>query len=210
ALHGTSHVQTCTLGITGEEEEVLTAVQERAVCSVCVQRATPFFPPSFSSPLFHHHGFCGEIRAGEPRKLRRVSGSNWYEASLERFTSCLNVSRHSFKVLCNLTCSVPGLLNAKTDHKVITEVLQDGSGFTWTQSIPNWTWSNKFTVGQDCELTTMKGVKFTAAVTMEGGKISIPFPQYHFTAELIEDKLVMICLTPGEKSVTFRRTSRRI
>nr|XP_040029983.1 gastrotropin-like [Gasterosteus aculeatus aculeatus] len=103
-----------------------------------------------------------------------------------------------------------GLLNAKTDHKVITEVLQDGSGFTWTQSIPNWTWSNKFTVGQDCELTTMKGVKFTAAVTMEGGKISIPFPQYHFTAELIEDKLVMICLTPGEKSVTFRRTSRRI
>ncbi|XP_040029983.2 gastrotropin [Gasterosteus aculeatus] len=103
-----------------------------------------------------------------------------------------------------------GLLNAKTDHKVITEVLQDGSGFTWTQSIPNWTWSNKFTVGQDCELTTMKGVKFTAAVTMEGGKISIPFPQYHFTAEIIEDKLVMICLTPGEKSVTFRRTSRRI
>lgn len=31
-----------------------------------------------------------------------------------------------------------------------------------------------------------------APVTMEGGKISIQFPQYHFTAELIEDKLVMV------------------
>ncbi|KAF3693817.1 Gastrotropin [Channa argus] len=103
-----------------------------------------------------------------------------------------------------------GLSNAKTDHKVITEVVQDGNNFTWTQSIPNWTWSNKFIVGQECEMTTMTGSKFTALVTKEGGKISVQFPLYHFTAEMVEDKLIMNCITPGEKGVTFKRVSRRI
>ncbi|XP_070769180.1 gastrotropin-like [Enoplosus armatus] len=103
-----------------------------------------------------------------------------------------------------------GLLNAKTDHKVVTEVVQDGNDFTWTQTIPNWTWSNKFSVGQECELATMTGSKFKAPVTMEGDKISVPFPKYHFTAEIIDDKLVMICVIPGEKGVTFKRTSKRI
>uniref|UniRef100_UPI0037E74F6A gastrotropin-like n=1 Tax=Semicossyphus pulcher TaxID=241346 RepID=UPI0037E74F6A len=103
-----------------------------------------------------------------------------------------------------------GLLNAKTDHKVITEVLQDGNDFTWTQSIPNWTWSNKFSAGQECELETMKGSKFRALVTLEGDKILVPFPQYNFTAEITEGKLVMSCTTPGEKGVTFKRVSKRI
>ncbi|XP_069026984.1 gastrotropin-like [Embiotoca jacksoni] len=103
-----------------------------------------------------------------------------------------------------------GLLNAKTDHKVVTEVAQDGNDFTWTQTIPNWSWCNKFSVGQECELTTMTGSKFKAPVTMEGGKISIQFPQYHFTAEIIGDKLVMNCVTPGEKGVTFKRINLRI
>ncbi|KAF1384585.1 hypothetical protein PFLUV_G00121730 [Perca fluviatilis] len=105
---------------------------------------------------------------------------------------------------------VIGLLNAKTEHKVVTEVLQDGKDFTWTQTLPNWTWSNKFTVGQECELATMTGTKFKSPVTMEGDKISIQFPQYHFTAEIIEDKLVMNCITPGEKGVTFKRVNKRI
>lgn len=105
---------------------------------------------------------------------------------------------------------VIGLLSAKTDHKVVTEVAQDGNSFTWTQTIPNWTWSNKFTVGQECELATMTGSKFKAPVTMEGGKISVQFPQYHFTAEIVDDKLVMTCVTPGEKGVTFKRINKRI
>ncbi|XP_038556047.1 gastrotropin-like [Micropterus salmoides] len=103
-----------------------------------------------------------------------------------------------------------GLLSAKTDHKVVTEVVQEGNNFTWTQSIPNWTWSNKFSIGQECELSTMTGSTFKAPVTMEGGKISIQFPQYLFTAELIEDKLVMNCIIPGEKGVTFKRINKRI
>ncbi|XP_054453271.1 gastrotropin-like [Anoplopoma fimbria] len=103
-----------------------------------------------------------------------------------------------------------GLLNAKTDQKVVTEVVQDGNDFTWTQTIPNWTWSNEFTAGKQCELTTMTGKKFTATVTVEGSKMSIPFPQYHLTAEVIGDKLIVNCMTPGEKGVTFKRISKRI
>uniref|UniRef100_A0A3Q4H6Y3 Fatty acid binding protein 6 n=1 Tax=Neolamprologus brichardi TaxID=32507 RepID=A0A3Q4H6Y3_NEOBR len=82
-----------------------------------------------------------------------------------------------------------GLQNAKTDHKAVTEVVQDGNNFTWTQTIPNWTWSNTFIVGQECELTTMTGSKFKAPVTMEGDKISCQFPQYLFTAEIVDDKV---------------------
>ncbi|CAL1613380.1 unnamed protein product [Knipowitschia caucasica] len=102
-----------------------------------------------------------------------------------------------------------GLLKAKTDHKVITEVKQDGDSFTWIQSVPNWTWSNTFTVGQECELTTMTGDKFKAPVIMDSGVISIQFPQYHLTTEISDNKLVMTCVT-AEKGVTFKRVSRRI
>ncbi|CAL8308214.1 unnamed protein product [Arctogadus glacialis] len=102
-----------------------------------------------------------------------------------------------------------GLLSAKTDHKVVTEVVQDGDHFTWTQSIPNWTWSNEFTIGQECELQTMTGAKFTAIVTMEGGKIKIQFPQYLFTAEIVEDKLEMNCTTPGDTGLVFTRVNAR-
>lgn len=88
-----------------------------------------------------------------------------------------------------------------------------------------------------------------APVGMDNGRISIQFPQYHFTAEVSGDKLIMVkepvnqsnwlpwctqrpcwwvisvdltshknfslwilqnCTTPGEKGVTFTRTSRRI
>ncbi|KAM9795305.1 gastrotropin-like [Neosynchiropus ocellatus] len=102
-----------------------------------------------------------------------------------------------------------GLSNAKTDHKVLTEVVQNGNDFSWTQSIPNWSWSNKFTVGQECELETMTGAKFTAPVNMEDGKLSIQFPDYHLTAYIEDSKLVMTCVT-REKGVTFTRTSKRI
>ncbi|XP_051916758.1 gastrotropin-like [Hippocampus zosterae] len=102
-----------------------------------------------------------------------------------------------------------GLLSAKTDSKVQTEVLQDGNDFTWTQTTPKWTWSNKFTTGQECELFTMTGSTFKAPVSMDGGKISVLFPQYLFTAEMVNDKLVMKCITPGEKGVTFTRVSKR-
>ncbi|XP_053735847.1 gastrotropin-like [Synchiropus splendidus] len=102
-----------------------------------------------------------------------------------------------------------GLSDAKTDCKVITEVVQDGNVFSWTQSIPTWSWTNNFTVGQECELVTMTGTKFTAPVNMEEGKLSIQFPDYHLTAYIEKGKLVMTCVT-REKGVTFTRVSRPI
>ncbi|XP_029510397.1 gastrotropin-like [Oncorhynchus nerka] len=103
-----------------------------------------------------------------------------------------------------------GFANAKTDFKVITEVLQEGDDFTWSQIIPNWTLTNKFTIGKECELESMLRTKFVTTVTMEGGKIIIPFPQYHFTAEISGDKLIMLCTTAGEKGVTLKRINKRI
>lgn len=102
-----------------------------------------------------------------------------------------------------------GQQSAKTDQKVTTKVVQDGNDFTWTQSIPGWSWSNKFTAGQECELMTMKGDKFRALVTLEGQKISVPFPKYNFTAEITDDKLVMTCTTLGDKGVAFKRVSKK-
>uniref|UniRef100_A0AAY5KD35 Cytosolic fatty-acid binding proteins domain-containing protein n=1 Tax=Esox lucius TaxID=8010 RepID=A0AAY5KD35_ESOLU len=103
-----------------------------------------------------------------------------------------------------------GFSNAKTDFKVITEVIQEGDNFTWSQIIPNWTWSNKFTIGKECELEDMKRSKFMATATMEEGKISVPFPQYHFTAEISGEKLIITCTIPGEKGVTMKRINKRI
>ncbi|KAM4733271.1 gastrotropin-like [Anableps anableps] len=103
-----------------------------------------------------------------------------------------------------------GLKKAKTDHKVVTEVVQDGDNFTWTQSIPDWSWSINFTVGQECEMESMKGIKFKGTVTINDGKMALQFPEYFFTAEIVDSKLVMICETPGEKGVTLKRVSVRI
>ncbi|XP_034037272.1 gastrotropin-like [Thalassophryne amazonica] len=103
-----------------------------------------------------------------------------------------------------------GLPQSKTDHKVVTEVVQNGKTFTWTQLTPDWTWTNTFTVGEECELQTMTGIKFKAPVSMDNNVISAQFPTYHFSATIEGNKLVMICKTPGEKGVTFRRESKKI
>ncbi|XP_043983669.1 gastrotropin-like [Gambusia affinis] len=103
-----------------------------------------------------------------------------------------------------------GLQTAKTEHKVVTEVVQDGDNFTWTQSIPGWSWTTSFTLGQECEMESMKGVKFTGTAKLDDGKLSLKFPEYFFTAEIVNDKLEMTCVTPGENSVSFKRVSGRI
>uniref|UniRef100_A0A3B3V9I9 Uncharacterized protein n=2 Tax=Poecilia TaxID=8080 RepID=A0A3B3V9I9_9TELE len=42
------------------------------------------------------------------------------------------------------------------------------------------------------------------------GKLSLQFPESFFTAEIVNDKLEMTCVTPGENGVTYKRVSRRI
>lgn len=124
--------------------------------SICLLRR-------FHCSSCHRHGFQRHVRAGESRELRGVPGSDRYAGSLADllFLRVLKWSR-PIMLLVNQPDWLPvtGLLSAKTDHKVTTEVVQEGNDFTWTQSIPNWSWSNKFKVGQECELVTMKGIKF--------------------------------------------------
>uniref|UniRef100_A0A8C8D9U6 Uncharacterized protein n=1 Tax=Oncorhynchus tshawytscha TaxID=74940 RepID=A0A8C8D9U6_ONCTS len=76
----------------------------------------------------------------------------------------------------------------KQDIKVITEVLREGDDFTWSRVIPNWTWTNKFTIGS---------LKYSRSCHFKDpnsfcGKIAIPFPQYRFTAEISGEKLIMV------------------
>uniref|UniRef100_A0A8C7FN71 Uncharacterized protein n=1 Tax=Oncorhynchus kisutch TaxID=8019 RepID=A0A8C7FN71_ONCKI len=73
----------------------------------------------------------------------------------------------------------------ETDIKVITEVLREGDDFTWSQVIPNWTWTSKFTIGS---------LKYSRS-----GKIAIPFPQYRFTAEISGEKLIMVRASGRER-----------
>lgn len=89
-------------------------------------------------------------------RLRKITRSFWKQL-VHKFYSWHTCHKRMDVIYFS---SVTGLLSAKTDHKVITEVVQNGNDFTWTQTIPNWTWSNTFSVGQECELVTMKGIKF--------------------------------------------------
>uniref|UniRef100_A0AAY5KGH7 Gastrotropin n=1 Tax=Esox lucius TaxID=8010 RepID=A0AAY5KGH7_ESOLU len=94
------------------------------------------------------------------------------------------------------------------NYKLITEVVQNGEEFTWTQVYPtNKTVSNKFVIGQECDMETIGGKKFKATVTMEGGKLSTSFPKYHHTSEISGGKLIEISTTG---SVVLKRTSKKI
>ncbi|KAK7922849.1 hypothetical protein WMY93_009751 [Mugilogobius chulae] len=86
-----------------------------------------------------------------------------------------------------------GLLKAKTDHKVSQRCSRMETPLHGLK-----------------QSQTGVGVKFKAPVTLENGKLSIQFPQYHFTAEIVDNKLVMTCVTAGEKGVTFKRVNKRI
>ncbi|KAM9373407.1 LOW QUALITY PROTEIN: gastrotropin [Phaethornis superciliosus] len=92
--------------------------------------------------------------------------------------------------------------------KIVTEVVQDGNDFTWTQHFPGGrTTSNTFTIGKEANMETMGGKKFKATVKMEDGKLVADFPNYHHTAEISGGKLVEISTSSG---VVYKRTSKRI
>ncbi|KFQ24477.1 Gastrotropin, partial [Merops nubicus] len=92
--------------------------------------------------------------------------------------------------------------------KIVTEVVQNGNNFTWTQHFPGGrTMTNSFTIDKEADMETMGGKKFKATVKMEDGKIVADFPNYHHTAEICGGKLVEISVCAG---VVYKRTSKRI
>ncbi|KAI1234262.1 Gastrotropin, partial [Lamprotornis superbus] len=75
--------------------------------------------------------------------------------------------------------------------KIVTEVVQNGNDFTWTQHFPGGrTTTNTFTVGAEADMETMGGKKFKATVKLEDGKLVADFPNYRHTAEISGGKLV--------------------
>ncbi|NP_001279237.1 gastrotropin-like [Callorhinchus milii] len=92
--------------------------------------------------------------------------------------------------------------------KVITEVVQNGSEFTWSQIYPGGkTMRNKFVIGQESDMETMDGKKFKATVKMDGSKLVCDFPNYHHTSEIVGGKLVEISVCGG---VTYQRMSKKL
>ncbi|XP_019362011.1 PREDICTED: gastrotropin [Gavialis gangeticus] len=94
------------------------------------------------------------------------------------------------------------------NFKIVTEVVQNGEEFTWSQHYPGGqSMTNKFTIGKESEMETMSGKKFKATVKMENGKVVVDFPNYHHTAEIAGGKLVEISVAA---SVAYKRISKKI
>ncbi|XP_057265839.1 gastrotropin [Pezoporus wallicus] len=92
--------------------------------------------------------------------------------------------------------------------KIVTEVVQNGNDFTWTQHFPGGrTTTNVFTVGKEADMETMGGKKFKATVKMEDGKLVADFPNYRHTSEISGGKLVEISTASG---AVYKRVSKRI
>ncbi|KAM9718936.1 gastrotropin-like [Menidia menidia] len=109
---------------------------------------------------------------------------------------------------CKLIGIPDDIIEKGRDYKIVSEVSQDGNDFTWTQIYPaNHKVTNQFTIGKECEMQTIGGKKFKATVNMEGGKLTVNFPNYQQVNEICGGKLVE---TSKSGSVVLKRTSKKI
>ncbi|KAK2895708.1 gastrotropin-like [Channa argus] len=117
-------------------------------------------------------------------------------------------SQEGYDEFCKLLGIPDDIIEKGRNYKLITEVTQDGNDFSWTQIYPkNAKVTNKFTIGKESDMETIGGKKFKATVSMEGGKLSVTFPNYHHTSEISGGKLVE---TSKAGSVVLIRTSKKI
>ncbi|XP_071774663.1 gastrotropin [Centroberyx gerrardi] len=117
-------------------------------------------------------------------------------------------TQEGYEDFCKLIGIPADIIEKGRDYKLITEVTQDGDSFSWTQVYPtNATVTNKFIVGKESDMETIGGKKFKATVYMEGGKLSVDFPNYHHTSEISGGKLIE---TSKAGSVVLKRTSKKI
>ncbi|KAK5859709.1 hypothetical protein PBY51_021242 [Eleginops maclovinus] len=95
-------------------------------------------------------------------------------------------SQEGYDAFCKLV-GIPDEVIAKgRDYKLVTEVTQNGNTFTWTQLYPaNAKVTNTFTVDKESDMETIGGKKFKATVHMNGGKLTVDFPNYHHTSEIV-------------------------
>lgn len=62
----------------------------------------------------------------------------------------------------SIALGLPGdVIEKGRNYKIITEVIQNGDEFTWSQIYPGGkSMSNKFVIGKESEMETMGGKKF--------------------------------------------------
>uniref|UniRef100_V9LG44 Fatty acid binding protein 6, ileal (gastrotropin) n=1 Tax=Callorhinchus milii TaxID=7868 RepID=V9LG44_CALMI len=129
---------------------------------------------------------------------------------IEGFTlRCCKASLRHVGMKGRETAEYPSdMIEKGRNAKVITEVVQNGSEFTWSQIYPGGkTMRNKFVIGQESDMETMDGKKFKATVKMDGSKLVCDFPNYHHTSEIVGGKLVEISVCGG---VTYQRMSKKL
>ncbi|TRZ03808.1 hypothetical protein DNTS_027799 [Danionella cerebrum] len=121
-------------------------------------------------------------------------------------------SQDGYEPFCKLVGIPDDVIAKGKDFKLVTEVIQSGDDFTWIQYYPNnHVVTNKFTIGKESDMETTGGRKFKGLVSMEGGKLTISFPNYHQTTEISGGKLVETSTATGAQGpVSMVRTSRKL
>ncbi|XP_017276282.1 gastrotropin-like [Kryptolebias marmoratus] len=117
-------------------------------------------------------------------------------------------TQEGYDEFCKLIGIPDDFIKMARDHKLITEVTQDGDDFSWTHIYPTFaSFTNRFTLGKECDMRAIGGNKFKATVIMEEGKLIASFPKYMRVCEISGGKLIET-LTCG--SVVMKRTSKKI
>ncbi|KAF4077361.1 hypothetical protein AMELA_G00207130 [Ameiurus melas] len=121
-------------------------------------------------------------------------------------------SQQGYDDFCKLLGIPADVIEKGRDYKLVTEVVQNGNEFSWTQYYPaNHSVTNKFTIGKECDMETIGGKKFKATVTMEGDKLRTQFPNYNHIVEISGGKLVETSTATSAKGpVVLIRTSKKI
>merc|ERR1739838_12156 len=97
-------------------------------------------------------------------------------------------------------------INQGRDVKVITEIAKNGNTFVVQRIRPQKTTSNSLTLGQECEIDTIKGDKAKVSPVLDGGKIVAKGEVYCLTLEIVGGKLKEEITFKGH---TMTRVSKR-
>ncbi|XP_076130403.1 gastrotropin [Alosa pseudoharengus] len=121
-------------------------------------------------------------------------------------------SQEGYEAFCKLLGIPDDIIEKGRDYKLVTEVVQNGNDFTWTQHYPNnHKVTNKFVIGKECDMETIGGKKFKATVTMDGGKLHTQFPNYTHSTEISGGKLIEISTaTTASGPVVLKRVSKKL
>ncbi|KAL7853780.1 hypothetical protein AOLI_G00206240 [Acnodon oligacanthus] len=121
-------------------------------------------------------------------------------------------TQQGYDDFCKLIGIPDDVIERGRDYKLVTEVVENGDEYAWTQYYPaNHSVTNKFVIDKECDMETIGGKKFKATVTRENGKLSVRFPNYYHTSEISGGKLIETSkATSAKGTVTLIRTSKKI